>query len=108
MKVDPSHKLFFGLKLDGEMRRQYEDGKLAHRPAFKPGDPARLEVLDVGGELYIGRVLDGGLAADDVKDLERNIRSIVTVTFGSHKPPSGLRIFALDRDDLASGLAAAS
>src|SRR2546425_5485847 len=99
MKVDPSQKLFLGLKLDAEMKRQYQDGKLAHRPAFKPGDPARLEVLNVQEELFIGRVLEGGLAVEDLKDLERNIKSIVTVTFGNQKPPGGLRLFALYRAD---------
>ena len=108
MKVDPERKLFLCLKLDGEMRRQYTDGKLVHRPAFKSGDPAHLDLIEIREELYIGRILDGGLALDELRDLERNIRSIVSVTFSVSKPPTTLRIFAIEPDELAPGLAAAS
>lgn len=108
MKVDTERKLFVGLKLDGEMRRLHSEGRVAQRPAFKAGDPAHLDLLDVRGDLYIGRVLDGGLALDEMADLQRNIKSIVAVTFATGKPSGALRIFALDRDELASGFAAAS
>src|SRR5262245_46110403 len=107
MRVDTAQKLFLGLKLDSDMRRQYADGKLAHRPAFKSGDPARLDVLDVKGDLFIGRVVEGGVGSDELTDLERNIKSIVAVTFSVQRPGGTLRIFALDRDELAANLAAA-
>jgi len=108
MKVDPERKLFVGLKLDAEMRRQHSDGRVAQRPAFKLGDPAHLDLLEVRGELFIGRVLEGGLAFDELGDLERNIKSIITTTFSIPKASGQLRIFAIDREELASGFAAAS
>jgi hypothetical protein len=108
MRVDPEGKLFLCLKLDAEMRRQYTDGKLIHRPAFKPGDPAHLDLVEIRDELYIGRILDGGLGLDQLGDLERNIRSIVSVTFSVPKLPATLRIFAIEPEELAPGLAAAS
>jgi hypothetical protein len=108
MKIDTERKLFVGLKLDAEMRRLHAEGRVAQRPAFKAGDPAHLDLLDVRGDLYIGRVLDGGLALDEISDLQRNIKSIVAVTFATGKPSGSLRIFAVDRDELASGFAAAS
>ena len=108
MRVDTEQKLFLGLKLDSEMRRQYAEGKLTHRPAFKAGDPARLELFEVKGDLFIGRILEGGLALDEMADLDRNIRSIVTVTFSLQKKTSGaLRVFAIEREELSPGLAAA-
>jgi len=108
MRVDTEQKLFVGLKLDSEMRRLHADGKVANRPAFKPGDPARLEVFDIKGDLFMGRVVDGSLACDELGDLERNIRSIVAVTFSVPKPSGSLRIFAIHRNDLSTSLAAAS
>jgi hypothetical protein len=107
MRVDTEQKLFLGLKLDSEMRRQYAEGKLTHRPAFKAGDPARLDLFEVKGDLFIGRVLDGGLAVEEMADLERNIRSIVTVTFSLQKKSAALRMFAIEREELSPGLAAA-
>lgn len=106
MRADPERKLFVALKFDSEMRRQHADGKLRLRPAFKVGDPAHLDLFDVRGDLYIGRVLDGGLSINEIADLERNIKSIVTTTFSIPKPSGTLRIFAVDADELA-GLAAA-
>jgi hypothetical protein len=108
MRVDPERKLFLGLKLDAEMRRQHADGKLAHRPAFKSGDPAYLALLEIGADLYMGRIVDGGLGVDEIGDLERNIKSIVSVTFSVPKLTGPLRLFAIQRDDVAAGLAAAS
>jgi hypothetical protein len=107
MRVDTEQKLFLGLKLDPEMRRQYAEGKLTHRPAFKAGDPARLDLFEVKGDLFIGRILDGGLALDEMADLDRNIRSIVTVTFSLPKSSATLRVFAIEREELNTGLAAA-
>ena len=107
MRVDTEQKLFLGLKLDSEMRRQYAEGKLSHRPAFKAGDPARLDLFEVKGDLFIGRILDGGLALDEMADLDRNIRSIVTVTFSLPKSSATLRVFAIEREELSPGLAAA-
>lgn len=108
MRVDPERKIFVGLKLDTEMRRQYTEGKVAQRPAFKVGDPAYLDLLEVRGDLYMGRVLDGGLALDELGDLERNIKSIVAVTFSATRPGGPLRLFPIERDGAAAGLAAAS
>jgi hypothetical protein len=108
MRIDTDQKLFLGLKLDSEMRRQYAEGKLVHRPAFKVGDPARLELLELKGDLFIGRILDPGVALDEVGDLERNIKSIVAVTFAVSKPTGPLRIFPVDRNESGAGLAAAA
>ena len=108
MKVDPEKKLFVGLKLDAEMKRQHSEGRVAQRPAFKIGDPAHLDLIDVRGDLYMGRVLDGGLGLDEVADLERNIKSIIAMTFSLPRASGQLKIFAIERDDLASGFAAAS
>ena len=107
MRVDTEQKLFLGLKLDSEMRRQYAEGKLSHRPAFKAGDPARLDLFEVKGDLFIGRILDGGLALDEMADLDRNIRSIVTVTFSLPKKPATPRVFEIECEELSPGLAAA-
>lgn len=108
MRIDPERKLFLALKLDGDMRRQHADGKLSTRPAFKPGDPAFLDLIDIRGDLYIGRVLDGGLGLDQLADLDRNIRSIISTTFSVQRISAPLRIFAIDPDEAVGGLAAAS
>ena len=108
MKVDPERKLFVGFKLDNDMKRQHSEGKVSQRPAFKAGDPAHLDLIDVRGDLYMGRALEGGLALDQLGDLERNIKSIIAMTFSLPRASGQLKIFAIERDDLASGFAAAS
>jgi hypothetical protein len=107
MKLSAERKIFLGLKLDAGMRRQVEERKTAGRPVFKPGDPAHLEILGHGGDLYIGRLLDPGFAIDELDDMKRNIRSIVGLTFPEHKPSaSSLRLFAVDASELETFAAA--
>jgi hypothetical protein len=101
-------KLFLGVKVDAAMKRQLDDGKAPGRPIFKAGDPAHLELLEHDGEFYLGRVLEAGFAIDQLEDLKRNIRSIVTLTFPDHKLSGSLRLFAVDEDQAAASLAAAS
>jgi hypothetical protein len=107
MKIDPEHKLFLGLKVDNSMKREIDQGTVARRPAFRAGDPARLDLYEAGEDLSIGRVIGGGFAVDDLDDLKRNIRSILTVSFPNQKPNGPLKLFAVDRNHVAD-LAAAS
>ena len=65
-------------------------------------------IFDIKGDLFMGRVVDGSLACDEIGDLERNIRSIVAVTFSVPKPSGQLRIFAIHHNELSTNLAAAS
>lgn len=107
MKLSGERKLFLGLKVDAAMKRQLDEGKTAGRPVFHRGDPAHLEILEQGGELYIGRILDPGFPIDELEDLRRNVRSIVTLTFPSQKAPTSFKLFAVDEEQFAPGLAAA-
>jgi hypothetical protein len=107
IKVDRERKVFLGIKLDSAMRREIEQGPARQRPAFRAGDPAHLELLEVGEDLFMGRVLDHGLAADGIDDLKRNIRSIVQMTFPGQRAGASLNLFPVEVEDVASPLAAA-
>ncbi|MGH7818929.1 MAG: hypothetical protein ACREQ9_04075 [Candidatus Binatia bacterium] len=108
MKLSSERKLFLGLKVDAGMKRQIDEGHARGRPIFKPGDPAHLELLQEGTELYIGRLIDPGFSIDQIEDLKRNIRSIIGISFPDHKMSGvSLRLFAVDADEAAPGFAAA-
>jgi hypothetical protein len=96
MRLSEKRKLFVGLKLDGEMKRQLESGPTQGRPIFKPGDPAYLDVVGDGETTYIGRILAPGFSIEHFDDLERNIRSIVRLRFPDHRTSGSLYLFALD------------
>lgn len=107
MKISNDQKLFVGMKADATMRRQIDEGHTKGRPVFKPGDPAHLDTLRNGEDLYIGRVLEGGIPLEQLEDLRRNIRSIVGITFPeSRGSGASLRVFAVE-DDSGAGFAAA-
>ena len=107
MKISNAQKLFVGLKINASMKRQIEDGAAKGRPIFKAGDPAHLNVLQSGEDVYIGRILDGGFPLDQLDDLRRNIRSIIGITSPESRGSSAsIRVFAVD-DESAATLAAA-
>ncbi len=108
MKLSAERKLFLGLRLDAAMKRQLDEGKIPGRPIYKAGDPAHLEVMEQQGEFYVGRIIEAGFAIDQLEDLKRNIRSIVSITFTDHKPSTSLRLFAIDESESENKLAAAS
>ena len=92
MKLSAERKLFLGLRLDAAMKRQLDEGKIPGRPIYKAGDPAHLEVMEQQGEFYVGRIIEAGFAIDQLEDLKRNIRSIVSITFTDHKPSTSPRL----------------
>ncbi|MEA2625449.1 MAG: hypothetical protein QOD06_1494 [Candidatus Binatota bacterium] len=108
LKVIAKGKLFIGLKLDPGMRRRLEEGPAPGRPTFKAGDPAHLETVESNGDVYLGRVLDRGVPADQIGDLERNIRSIVRLTFPDERPTGTIVLLPLEEADEPSTLAAAN
>ena len=108
LKISTRGKLFIGIKLDPGMRRRLEEGPAPGRPTFKTGDPAHLEIVESDGDLYIGRVLERGVPADQIGDLERNIRSIVRLTFPDERPTGSIALFPLEEPVETSPLAAAN
>lgn len=107
MKLNGERKLFIGLRLDAAMKRQIEDGAAKGRPIFKAGDPAHLDTVGAGDDLYIGRVIEGGFSLEQLDDLRRNIRSIVGISFPEQRTALlPLRIFAVEEDRSAGDLAA--
>ena len=100
MKLSSATKLFMGLRVDAAMKRQIDEGNTRGKPVFKAGDPAHLEIIREGEDLYIGRIVDAGLSVDDIGDLQRNIRSILSLTFPEQKrSAASLRIFAVDQEE---------
>jgi len=107
LKADRGGRIFLGLKLDAAMRREIEQGAVRQRPAFREGDPARLEMLEVGEDVFMGRVLESGVAFETLEDLRRNIRSIVQMTFPTLRASASLQLFPVEGEDSVSKLAAA-
>jgi hypothetical protein len=99
MRLSAERKLFVGLRVDAAMKRLIEEGNLKGRPVFKAGDPAHLELLRDGEDLYLGRVVESGFPVSDLQDLERNIRSIVNLTFPEQRRLNApLKIFVVEEE----------
>jgi len=75
----------------------------------RTGDPAHLETVDVNGDLYMGRVVDAGPLGRRGRRPEAQHQEHRR---GHVSEPASetarLRIFALDRPEVAPGFAAAS
>ena len=107
MRLSGERKLFIGLRVDAAMKRQMDEGAAKGRPIFKPGDPAHLDTLSEGNDLYIGRIIEGGFSLEQLDDLRRNIRSIVGISFPDQRTRSlAMRVFAVEEERASGDFAA--
>jgi hypothetical protein len=100
MRLAPSGKLFFGLKIDSKLREALAQATPGDRKYFD--DPAGvqsqfLRVISNGDEQWIGKLVDGGIAPGEVEDIQRNVISILNrIAPGSRHSAALMRIFCVD------------
>ena len=97
MRLDPTGKLFFGLKIDSKMREALAQATPGDRRYFEDPDSPYLRVLSNGDEQWIGKLVDGGIAPGEVEDIQRNVISILNrIAPAARHSPSNMRIFCVD------------
>lgn len=95
MKIDPNAKLFFGMKIDSQMREAMANANPGDRRYFE--DDQYLRILPVGEEQWIGKMVDAALPPGQVEDIQRNVISILNrIAPGGRHSPSAMRIFGVD------------
>jgi hypothetical protein len=101
MKLNKGEQLFFGCKIDSKLREALSQAKPGDRRYFE--DPASefLRVCQVADERWIGKVVGGGVAVNDVDDIQRNVISILRrIAPNVRTSASSIRIFACEAADL--------
>lgn len=94
MRLDRSAKLFIGFKPEGKLRHAYDAANHAGYVSDDGGGKF-LTTLEVDGQTYLGKVMEGGLSTDRVDDVTRNVLSILRRLVRSERLPGALLIFAV-------------
>jgi hypothetical protein len=97
MRLNPSGKLFIGIRIDNKLREALAQATPGDQHYFKDPDSPYLRVLPHAEDQWIGKVLDSGLPPGDLEDIQRNVLSILSrVAPGVRCSASSLRLFVLD------------
>ena len=79
MKLDPTRKLFLGVRVDAKARDELGRCPQRERIYFEGNDPAYLRVAQAGQDVYIGKVVDPVLTLKELEDLRRHVSSILAL-----------------------------
>lgn len=99
MTIDKAVQLFFGVKIDSKMREALAQAKPGDRRYFEDTSGQFLQIVVVGEEKWIGKVIKAGLNVTEVEDIQRNVSSILRrIAPGVRQNPNSVKIFATAPD----------
>ena len=70
-------KPFLGLKITPKLQDGLDKCNPSNKFYFKDNDPALLQIVSMGVDNYIGKVVEQGFEYDKIEDICRNIISII-------------------------------
>lgn len=90
-----NRRLFVGIRISEALQKELDKCPRESEHYFKQKNPESLEIVSLGAERLIGRFLQDGFPVNNIDDVGRNVRSIVTlVTRGYRLAEDSVRIFA--------------
>lgn len=93
--VEIDKRLFVGIKISTKLQGQLDSCAPGTERYFKENNVEFLEIVTLGEERVIGRFLRDGFPANDIDNVSRNVRSIVTlITRGHRIEEDSVRIYA--------------
>ena len=86
--------MFVGFKADTSLRRYLESLSGPNRQYISDDDSAFLRLCRTGEDVYVGKIIEGALATDQVEDIRRNVMSIMQKLRPGVVCPGNLQILA--------------
>ena len=77
MELSDRHSIFVGFKLDSSLRRQLESLEGPNSRYVSREDSTFLRLCTLGGDIFVGKVIEETLSTDRVDDVRRNVLSIL-------------------------------
>ncbi len=103
MRIESERKLFIALRVDNKLRDQLNNCPPRDRGYFDGSNPDFLAIVRGPTDVYVGKVVDAGVAAVSMDDIKRNLQSILTrIAPGRHRDDA-VKVFALDDGDPPEG-----
>ncbi len=99
--LNKSEQLFIGRKIDSKLKEALSLAKPGDRRYFEEPNSEFLQVCCAGDERWIGKVVKGGVAVNDIDDIQRNVVSILKrVAPMIRTSVSALRIFVVEAEQV--------
>lgn len=98
LRLNDRTPLFVGYKVDGSLRRRLADLTGADQRYVSHEDSTFLRICKLGGDEYVGKVIDEPISTERVDDIRRNVLSILQRLSPEARFPHHLTIFACDND----------
>ena len=70
---------FVGVKITSALQRQLDQCSSIHKRYFDQSEPQSLQIVTIDREEVIGRAVEQGARVDSLRDVARNIRSILLI-----------------------------
>lgn len=70
-------KLFLGLKITPKLQERLDKCNPYNTFYFKDNNPELLQIVGIGADKYIGKVVEQGIEYEKIEDICRNIISII-------------------------------
>jgi len=92
-KVDK--RLFVGIIISPKLQTDLDHCARGTERFFKEDKPESLQIFTLGEERFIGRFLRDGFPVNDIENISRNVRSIITLIAPSYRmAEDSIRIYA--------------
>lgn len=69
--------IFVGLKISGHLRKHLDSSKSTMKPLFEENNPEFLQIMNIDGNEFIGKVVDSGAALERVSNLFMNLKTML-------------------------------
>ncbi len=79
MRDETSERPFVGVKITSVLQCQLDQCSSVHKRYFDRSEPQSLQIVTIDGEEVIGRAVEQGAPVDSLRDVARNIRSILLI-----------------------------
>lgn len=99
MRIEPSRKLFVGVRIDNKLRDAFEHCAPRDKVYIDGSDERYLRVIRAVEDSYVGKVLEPGTTAASMDDLKRNVLSILTRIAQGRRSEDDVKVFALDEGE---------
>ncbi|MEM7449705.1 MAG: hypothetical protein AAF355_15830 [Myxococcota bacterium] len=104
MYLDASAKIFVGCRLSSKLRMALDQTKEEDRSYFDHPESPYLQIIEMGEERWIGKVVEPGIKVGEAEDLRNNVLSILRrVAPDLRHQSSSIRIFAALESQASTG-----
>lgn len=99
MRIELQRKLFICVRIDNKLRDALEHCPSRDRAFFDGSDPRYLQVIRAVEDSYVGKIVDSGVAARSMEDIQRNVLSILNRISSARRSDDDVKVFALDEGE---------